>query len=91
MVHITIMADIIIRNGLEYNFNPWANLLVTLVSIFEPIEKYHYESPHMYRSYAYNKYPDVKTDSCYECSSIGGSNPICDDMDDKYGASATDV
>jgi len=53
--------------------------------------QYHYESPHMYRSYAYNKYPDVKTDSCYECSSIGDSNPICNDMDDKYGASATDV
>jgi len=52
--------------------------------------QYHYESPHMYREYAYNKFPDMKTDSCYECSSIGGSNPICDDMDDKYGSDASD-
>ena len=44
----------------------------------------------MYRSRAYNKYPKLKTDSCYECSSIGGSNEICDDMDDKYGAAETD-
>lgn len=52
---------------------------------------YHYESPHMYREYAYNKYPDMKTDSCYECSSIGGSNPVCDNMDDSYPASSTDA
>ena len=31
-----------------------------------------------------------RTQSCYECSSVDGSNPMCEYMDDKYAFSDLD-
>ena len=38
----------------------------------------------------YNLRYAYRTQSCYECSSVDGSNPMCEYMDDKYAFSDLD-
>jgi len=49
----------------------------------------YYASPYMFSGSHYNRYA-YRTSACYECSSVAGSNPFCESMDDKYSFSQLD-
>lgn len=66
-------------NMMGYNYGPYYG------HGYQP----YYAQPYMFRGQNYNRYA-YRTQACYECSSVDGSDPMCEFMDDKYQFSMLD-